>query len=127
MNTTIPPQTARPALGWTMATVELATPPQHPLPHFEGWKKGRAVVHRHTGAARRFVGALIVGGRAWHVLDGTAAQMKVWGSRVEAALAELDDDDWYELDTKAASMGTHLPPFNKLHVFMAKHRALAVE
>jgi len=122
MNTTIPPQTARPALGWTMATVELATPPQRPLPHFEGWKQGRAVVHRHTDNARRYVGAIVLGRRAWRVLDGTAAQMKVWGPRVEAALAELTDDDLYDLDNTVGRGGG--PALNKLRVLMAKHRAL---
>ena len=122
MNTTIPPQTARPALGWTMATVELATPQQRPLPHFEGWKQGRAVVHRHTDNARRYVGAIVLGGHAWRVLDGTAAQMKVWGPRVEAALAELTDDDLYDLDNTVGRGGG--PALDKLRALMAKHRAL---
>ena len=132
INTARPPASARPK-GWTAAEVQPHTRPDTTLPVMGAWRhpSGRLAVHRLTwGSARSYIVAAIIHGKAWRVGEGTAAEVQAWAAKAEAALAELTDDMWRDLDAASAadregwpSRASAWPDFTKI---MERHGATRV-
>ena len=133
INTARPPASARPA-GWTAAEVQPVTRPDTTLPVMGAWlhPSGRLAVHRLTyeGNTRGYIAVAIIHGKAWRIGEGTAAEVQAWAAKAEAALAEIDDDMWRDLDAASAadregwpSRARAWPDFTKI---MERHGATRV-
>lgn len=112
INTARPPASARPT-GWTAAQVQPVTRHGDTLPVMGAWlhPSGRLAVHRLTydGNARGYIAVAIILGKAWRIGEGTAAEVQAWSAKAEAALAEIDDDMWRDLDAASAADRDGLP------------------
>jgi hypothetical protein len=106
INTARPPASARPK-GWAAAEVQPVTRTETTLPVMGAWlhPSGRLAVHRLTyeGNVRGYIAVAIIHGKAWRIGEGTAAEVQAWATKAEAALAELTDDLWRDLDAASAA------------------------
>jgi hypothetical protein len=106
INTARPPASARPK-GWAAAEVQPVTRTDTSLPVMGAWlhPSGRLAVHRLTyeGNVRGYIAVGIINGKAWRIGEGTAAEVRAWAARAEAALAELTEDVWRDLDAASAA------------------------
>lgn len=96
-NTTPPSRSVRPSLAYVLDTTQPHTA-FAPVPRYGCWRNGRIVIHRGLDTPRDVVGAVEVGGKAWRVVTGTAAQVRAWALRAEAAVEATGADAWAILD-----------------------------
>ena len=95
----LPAATARPSKAYTRKIVDLATRPGEPTIQADAWRSGVVAVHRSSEPdSRQVVGAIILGGKAWRVVDGTGPQVAAWAIRVGRALEDVTAEDLTILD-----------------------------
>ena len=95
----LPAASARPSLAYTRKVIDLATRPGEPTIQAEAWRSGIVAVHRSSEPdSRQVVGAIILGGKAWRVVDGTGPQVAAWAIRVGRALEDVTAEDLTILD-----------------------------